>query len=184
MPHATTFQEFRPSTFEVLHYLKEWMRKPERVDNVRRINQLFLMQPFQQTEQSLLGKIHLLNSAYHTQTPVSIVTNLLQIADLEGDLSVVNDIKETHIDGSYPFATKFCHHHNPIVYPFFSFAERDALLRINDEIEHFYEFNFMYNNYDRICDAMQAFRSHFGLETCSWFHIDLLLKGCSEEFNL
>lgn len=183
MRHATTFNEFRPSVFEALYFLKEWRANTDLVANKQRLDELFLVQPFELSEQSLSEKVHLLNDIYGTHTQETIVTHLSQINNLElrisqGDLSVVDDIQASQQEGAYSFATKFCHHHNPIAYPFFSFTINNTLYKFENR-DHFYGKHYNYNNYSEFYNAMQAFRNHYGLETCSWFYIDILLKGSS-----
>ena len=184
MQHATTFDGFRPSVFETLYYLKEWRASAKQVANKQRLDELFLVQPFELSERSLSEKTHLLNSIYRTRIQHElIVPGLMQLPDLEdrisnGDLSIIEDISGIEIPGSYQFATKFCHHHNPIAYPFYTQEILQELQRLNHRDKFFNKF-FNERNYMDFYNMIQAFRSHYGLETCSWFYIDILLKGCS-----
>lgn len=184
MRHATTFNEFRPSVFEALYYLKEWRMNAKQVVNKQQLDELFLVQPFELSEQSLSAKIHLLNSIYKTRIQQElIVPGLMQLTDLSdrmslGDLSIIDDISKIDVPGSYQFASKFCHHHNPIAYPFYTQEIIQELQRL-DHRDKFFNIAFDKRNYMDFYNMIQAFRSYYGLETCSWFYIDILLKGSS-----
>ena len=125
MVTKTIGTSYRPNSKEVKRYLEKW----QTLENYRlqedALNKLFVeLCPKNNDISDILLKVAALNNIY------SVFSVARRIKDLnvdkrldEGDVSLVNDIKEVMIGSKvkhfYSFASKYCSHHRPTFYPIY-----------------------------------------------------------------
>ena len=128
-----------PSVSEVEKYLTKWNLLENYVLQENSLDKLFFnIYPYNNDINDILIKCSSLNDFYSTNI-FSIFTVAKHILNLniderlqKKDLSLVNDIAKLSINGKdknfYSFATKYCSHHMPTVYPIYdSFVEKVLL---------------------------------------------------------
>ena len=129
----------KPSKQEVGKYLKKWNSLENYVLQENSLDKLFLKTyPYNKDINDILIKCSSLNDFYSTNiySIFSVAKHILKLNIdnrlKNGDPCVVNDIAKVTINGKdkvfYSFATKYCSHHFPTVYPIFdSFVEKVLL---------------------------------------------------------
>jgi len=138
----------------------------------------------------VLIKVCALNDFYSTNifSPFTVAKHIValdidrRLAD--NDLKLVNDMAivitgENKTRNFYSFASKYCSHHKPEIYPIYdSFAEK-ILIHFN-EMEQFHHFNKKdLKNYPDYKAVILMFQQHYGLTQYSLKEIDkyLWIKG-------
>ena len=182
-----------PSVTEVLKYLQKWETLNNYVWQERSLKKLFnKTYPLNNDMDDILIKVCSLNDFYSTNifSPFSVAEHIqkLKIDDelRNGDLTLVNKISCINIKGKeknfYSFATKYCSHHFPLIYPIYdSFVEK--LLNHFKKIDRFY--NFEKNDlkiYTKFNDILLSFKKFYGLEKFSVKEIDKYLWQVGKEY--
>ena len=85
----------------------------------------------------------------------------------EGDLSLVDGIADITIGGKtkrfYSFASKYCSHHEPTLFPIYDFYVEKVLIYFRQE-DKFCDFqNDDLKQYSIFVDVLDAFQQHYGL---------------------
>lgn len=145
-------QIIKPSPAEINKYLKKWDSLENYVLQESSLEKLFSRTyPLNVETDDVLIKVCALNDFYSTNifSPFKIAKHIvsLKIDDRlkNNDYELVNDIAKIKVNGKkemnfYSFATKYCSHHKPIVYPIFdSYVEK--LLMYFQKEDKFYKFN-------------------------------------------
>ena len=184
----------RPTADEVERYLRKWYE----LENYRlqedALDKLFFeLCPGNADIEDVLVKASALNDFYSTNIfsifPVAKHIRELGIDDRldAGDLSLVDDIATVTMgDGStrrfYSFATKYCSHHKPLVYPIYD-SYVDALLRHFRKRGSFASFKnadlFEYGEYARV---LVEFRAFYGLDGFTIKELDKYLWQLGKEY--
>jgi hypothetical protein len=123
----------RPSSKEVNKYLKLWDSLENYVLQESSLRKLFsVTYPLNNNLNDVLIKVCSLNDFYSTNifSPFTVAKHIVSL-DIDeklnrDDLSLVNEIANIKMRGDksknfYSFATKYCSHHKPIVYPIYDF---------------------------------------------------------------
>lgn len=126
---------------------------------------------------------------YDTHSVAKHIANLkIDSALHQGDLALVNKIALVKIGHKtinfYSFATKYCSHHRPDIYPIYD-RYVDRMLQYFKKKDRFARFTAEdLKNYPTFVSVIDSFRKYYGLEDCSRKQIDayLWLTG-KEHFN-
>lgn len=182
-----------PSVSEVEKYLTKWNLLENYVLQENSLDKLFFnTYPYNNDINDILIKCSSLNDFYSTNI-FSIFTVAKHILNLniderlqKKDLSLVNDIAKLSINGKdknfYSFATKYCSHHMPTVYPIYdSFVEKVLLyFKKQDKFMDFRKEDLKV--YDKFIEVLIAFRKFYQIETFSLKDIDRYLWQLGKEY--
>ena len=163
-----------PCREQVLFYLSSWDEQENYVLQEHALDKLFFeTYPCNTDINDILIKASSLNDFYSTNI-FSIFTVAKHILALNidsrlqaGDASLVDDIADITIGGKqkrfYSFASKYCSHHKPTVFPIYdSFV--DKVLRYFKERDGFCDFaDEDLKNYPKFIYVLDAFQSYYGL---------------------
>ena len=141
----------KPSKSEVEHYLKLWDSLESYSLQESSLKKLFTKTyPLNDNMDDVLIKVCALNDFYSTNifSPFTVAKHIVSLGVDDfiknGDLTIVNKIAEVKMNGGkiknfYSFATKYCSHHSPEVYPIFdSYVEKLLILcKKNDNFSTF-----------------------------------------------
>ena len=163
-----------PCEEQVQFYLAAWDAQENYVLQEHALDKLFFKTyPCNTDINDILIKASSLNDFYSTNI-FSIFTVAKHILALNidrrlqvGDASLVDDIADITIGGKqksfYSFASKYCSHHNPTVFPIYdSFV--DKVLRYFKKRDGFCDFaDEDLKNYSKFIYVLDAFQSYYGL---------------------
>ena len=188
-------QSHKPCANEVNEYIQKWNGLEDYVNQERALDKLFLeLCKDNQSIENILIKCSALNDFYSTNIfKVHNVAQHYMQQDLdrrltEGDLSLVSDLAHININGKpfyfYSFASKYCSHHRPDIYPIYDSYVHKLLKYFRDR-DSFYKFKEAdLKEYESYHTIIQAFRKHYGLESFSIKEIDKYLWQLGKEaFN-
>lgn len=177
----------RPSNTIVNDYLKKWDLLENYVLQERSLRKLFSQTyPLNTEMDDVLIKVCSLNDFYSTHifSPFTIAKHIvsLNIDDRlkNNDLQLVNDIAKVKVKSKkernfYSFATKYCSHHEPNVYPIYdSFVEKLLMhFKRKDKFSNFKKGELKhYPSYKRI---LLEFTTYYQLDKYSLKEIDKYL---------
>ncbi len=139
-----------PSPIKVKDYILKWNSLDDYVDQENALNKLFMkLCRDNKSIENILIKCSALNDFYSTN--IFKVYNVAQhyislpIDDklAKGDLSLVNDLAQIEINGKsfhfYSFASKYCSHHRPDIYPIYDSYVHKLLKYFRDK-DKFHKF--------------------------------------------
>lgn len=191
----TTLSYHHPSPAEVNEYIQKWNGLEDYVNQERALDKLFVkLCPENQNIEDILIKCSALNDFYSTN--IFKVHNVAQHylrSDIDqrlakGDLTLVSDLAHININGKpfyfYSFASKYCSHHRPDIYPIYdNYVHK--LLNYFKKRDHFCPYtNADLKEYTSYCNIIQSFRKFYGLESFSVKEIDKYLWQLGKEaFN-
>ena len=181
-----------PSFHEVEKYIKKWNELEDYVNQERALNKLFLVLCKDNNSiENILIKCSTLNDFYST--------NIFKIHNVAvhyyhqnidrrlaiGDLSIIDDLAHIAINGKtfcfYSFATKFCSHHRPDIYPIYDsyvhkllkyFSKRDCFDKFTDK---------NLREYQLYTEIIMSFRRFYGLESFNVKELDKYLWQLGKE---
>lgn len=188
-------KDHRPSLDEVNEYIQKWNKLEDYVNQENALDKLFLtLCKDNNSIENILIKCSALNDFYSTNIfKVHNVAQHYYTQNIDarlriGDLSLIDDLANIEINGKrfyfYSFATKYCSHHRPDVYPIYDSYVHKLLKYFRDR-DHFCSFRDKdlksYRTYANVILALQKF---YGLSSFTVKDIDkyLWLLG-KEAFN-
>src|SRR3989344_2840776 len=142
----------RPSLEEVKNYLKLWNSLESYTLQESSLNKLFLKTyPLNTNIDDVLIKVCVLNDFYSTNifSPFTVAKHIVALkidANLAKDnLDIVNKIGNVKMNNNksinfYSFATKYCSHHKPTVYPIYD-SYVDKILMYFKKKDNFHDFS-------------------------------------------
>lgn len=185
----------RPSRMEVKYYLKLW-DSPENEKYIlqeRSLKKLFLKTyPSNNNLDDVLIKVCSLSIFYNIRifSPFTVAKHIVALKIdshlLKNDLEIVNKIAYIKMNGGrninfYSFATKYCSHHKPTVYPIYdSFVEKMLMYWKKDKF-----YNFSKNDlksYALYKNIIINFRKHYGLRSFDFKQIDKYLWQSGKKY--
>ena len=183
----------RPNKDEVIKYLNLWNSLENYVLQESSLDKLFFETYSKNTDiNDILIKASSLNDFYSTNI-FSIFPVAKHILELniderlkKGDETLVNDIATITINGKekhfYSFATKYCSHHFPTVFPIYdSFVEK-VLLYFNKK-DKFYKFKKEdLKNYKKFKEILIEFKRFYGIDEYNLKDIDRYLWQLGKEY--
>jgi len=188
------FEIKRPSSFEIEAYIEKWNSLENYVLQESSLKKLFLETYKYNTEmEDVLIKVCALNDFYSTNifSPFVVAKHIVNLKidnRLEkDDLNVVNEIAKIEMNGGnvknfYSFATKYCSHHKPTVYPIYdSYVEK--LLWYFKKKDKFSEFSREdLRSFPLFKNILLDFRKFYGLESFDLKNIDQYLWQVGKEY--
>lgn len=179
-----------PSTENVLFWIAEWEKTYGYPEQESALNKLFSkLCPYNKELDDILIKACALNDFYSTNIyKVFEIAEVIKQLDIDKrlksdvpDMALVDDIvKETYKKTGrsiYSFASKYCSHHRPEIYPIYD-SYVDILLRYYRDIENCNEFSFEdkeLRSYASFCRIENDFKKYFHLEKFNAKQIDKFL---------
>ena len=184
-----------PSPQEVAEYEQKWNTLADYVNQENALNKLFFeLCPENKDMSDILIKCSSLNDFYSTNIfKVHNVAKHFLNQNIDerlamGDLNLVMDLANVEINGKkfffYSFATKYCSHHRPDMYPIYDSYVNKLLkyFRNRDGFMAFKEANL--KEYISYYNIIQSFKSFYGLQAFSVKQIDKYLWQLGKEaFN-
>lgn len=184
----------KPSRNEVKNYLKKWESLENYVLQESSLKKLFSKTyPLNSELDDVLIKVCALNDFYSTNifSPFAIAKHIvsLKIDDYlaNDDLKIVDKIAQVKMNGGkiinfYSFATKYCSHHKPAVYPIYdSYVEKLLLyFKKKDKFSYFSKQDL--RSYPFYKSILVEFRKFYGLESFDLKQIDQYLWQAGKEY--
>lgn len=189
-------ENYIPSAEELQGYLAKWDTLNIYVEHEAALEMLFRIDPEFSRNTSLrhiIVKCSVLNDFYATNIyqiePVA--RNIASIRDFDkrivrGDLSLVGEIAKA--DGvkniNYSFATKYCSHHRPELYPIYDRYVADVLMFLRRKYPDMFKFKSRNSlkDYETFVSAIETVRKNFGLEDYTYKDIDRYLWQLGKDF--
>jgi hypothetical protein len=183
----------KPTSLILNEYLGKWHTLENYMLQENALNLLFTkLCPSNTVIENILLKVCTLNDFYSTMIfdTYTVAKHLLH-CDIdkglnEGDINLVDKIKPIMISGKqrnlYSFASKYCSHHKPEVYPIYdSYVEKMLWYFKN---KHFFsEFKkYELKDYRNFLRVIQDFRSFYNLTNYSLRQIDIYLWLAGKKF--
>ena len=184
-----------PSPQEVAEYEQKWNTLADYVNQENALDKLFFnLCPENKDMSDILIKCSSLNDFYSTNIfKVHNVAKHFLNQNIDerlavGDLNLVMDLANIEINGKkfffYSFATKYCSHHRPDIYPIYDSYVNKLLkyFRNRDGFMAFKESSL--KEYISYYNIIQSFKSFYGLQAFSVKQIDKYLWQLGKEaFN-
>ena len=176
-----------PSSKEVEKYLLEWNKLENYTLQESSLKKLFTKTyPLNNNLDDILIKVCSLNDFYSTNifSPFIVAKHILklQIDDsiIEEDLAIVNRIakvkmKKGNIRNFYSFATKYCSHHKPTIYPIYDSYVKKILIYFKNRDGFYKFFNKDLKTYKLFRNTIENFRRYYKLEKFNIKQIDRYL---------
>lgn len=182
-----------PSREQVLSYLEEWDRQENYVLQEKALDKLFFETcPYNKDINDILVKASCLNDFYSTNifSIFSVAKHIMNLDIdnrlMDNDYSLVDSISKVNINGRelnfYSFASKYCSHHKPTVFPIYD-SYVDKILRHFRKLDHFCDFqNDDLKNYKKFIDILNEFQSFYHLEDFNKKDLDRYLWQLGKRF--
>jgi len=177
----------KPTAFEINTYLEKWDKMEKYVLQERALNKLFIKTyPNNLDIEDILIKVSSLNDFYSTNIkyPYLVAKHILDlhIDDklFSNDSNLINEIADIKINDEksryfFSFATKYCSHHKPDIYPIYdNYVKR--VLKYFNRIYRFSDFSDNdFKDYRNFRKILLSFQDNFELDTFSLKEIDRYL---------
>jgi hypothetical protein len=184
----------KPTKTEVEHYLKLWDSFENYTLQESSLRKLFLKTyPNNSDLDDVLIKVCSLNDFYSTHIlfPFTIAKHIVSLkidkALSKNDLILVDKIGKVKMsDGIvrnyYSFATKYCSHHKPTVYPIYDYYVEKMLLYFKKN-DRFYDFSRKdLRSYSIYKNILMKFRNYYGLNKFNLKQIDKYLWQAGKKY--
>lgn len=177
-----------PSKTEVEKYLKQWYTLENYVLQERSLNKLFFeVVPENKEIEDILIKAATLNDFYstHVYNIFAVAKKMLTLNIDErldvNDLSLVHDIADNY-KCFYSFATKYCSHHKPNVYPIYdSYVEKVLWhFKKRDDFEDFKRTDL--KDYPKFKSIYMSFAKFYGIDDYTVKELDRYLWQLGKEY--
>lgn len=182
-----------PTKSQVEKYLKLWDSLENYVLQERSLDKLFFeTYPYNIDIRDILIKASALNDFYSTNIfSIFSIAKHIQTLNIDarlqnGDVTLVNDIATVTIGGKqknfYSFATKYCSHHFPTVFPIYdSFVEK--VLVYFYKKDKFYKFTKDdLKDYGKFKDILIQFKKYYGIDEYNLKDIDRYLWQLGKDY--
>lgn len=186
----------RPSPKEIKKYLKLWNSLENYTLQESSLNKLFSKTyPLNNNLNDVLIKVCSLNDFYSTNifSPFTVAKHIVSLKIDDGieknDLEIVNKIGKVRMKGNkeinfYSFATKYCSHHKPTIYPIYDSYVEKILIYFKKK-HKFADFSRkdlrLYVQFRKI---LLEFREYYGLEQFNLKQIDQYLWQAGKKYFL
>lgn len=185
---------YSPSESELKKYLVRWDNLNDYVAHEEALAMIFRdNSTFRQNTdlRCIIIKCSALNDFYATNIfrIAPVARKILEITDFDerltnGDDTLVEEIALVDGRRNYSFATKYCSHHQPLLYPIFDRYVCDVLAdlcRRNPDAFRFKHKNAL-TSYPTFRGAIDDFRRAYGLDKYSYKEIDRYLWQLGKDF--
>lgn len=183
----------KPNKKEVIKYLNLWDSLENYVLQESSLDKLFFKTyPENKDINDILIKASSLNDFYSTNifSIFSVAKHILELNIDErlknGDESLVNDIAKVTINGKqkyfYSFATKYCSHHEPILFPIYDSYVEKILMYFNKQ-DKFYDFKKEdLKDYSKFKNILIEFKKFYKIDEYNLKDIDRYLWQLGKEY--
>lgn len=183
----------RPCKEEVKKYINNFDSDEKFNLHTESLNKLFIeLFPKNNNLSEILIKCCVLNDFYSTyiRDVVHISKRIYELNIDErlkkGDLSLVNDIATNNINGKtwyfYSFATKYCSHHFPLMYPIYDSYVEKVLMYFKNK-DNFYEFKRKdLRNYELFYNILINFQKYYEITEFNLKEIDKYLWTIGKKY--
>ena len=184
----------RPSKKEIEYYLNLWNSLENYTLQESSLRKLFTKTyPLNNDLDDVLIKVCALNDFYSTNifSPYIIAKHIVALKIDESlnrdDLEIVNRIAKVKMTGDkninfYSFATKYCSHHRPTIYPIYD-SYVDKMLMYFKKIDKFSAFSKQdLRSYPFYRNILMDFRKYYGLESFNLKQIDQYLWQAGKKY--
>jgi hypothetical protein len=183
-----------PSEKELQQYLNKWDSLDNYVAQEKALNKLFInVYPNNTNIDEVLIKVSSLNDFYstHLYSSYKMAKHITEL-DIDKrlqdeDFSLVEDIAKVINKNDkqikyYSFASKYCSHHKPLVYPIYdSFVDEVLWHYIKENKDSIFKKEDL-KNYDKFKDILLNFKSSYNLNNYSLKEIDKYLWQFGKDF--
>jgi len=182
----------KPSEEEVQKYLNKWDKLENYVLQEKALDKLFIKTyPKNENIEDVLIKVCSLNDFYSTNifSPFKVAKHIVKLGIdnyLENDkINIVNKIASVDVGSKeiifYSFATKYCSHHKPMVYPIYDYYV-EKILSYFRKRDNFFQFrNDELKDYASFKNILEEFRKYYKLENYNLKEIDKYLWQLGKE---
>ena len=181
----------RPCKEEVEHYVANWNKLENYVNQEKSLNKLFSeLIPENKLIEDILIKASTLNDFYSTNifSIFPVAKHILQL-DIDerlqkGDLSLVEDIANVEELNKrfYSFASKYCSHHNPDAFPIFDNYVSRVLIHFKKQ-DKFAKFTHEdLRDYIKFNEVLDEFAKFYNLEEFSKKELDMYLWQLGKKY--
>ncbi len=188
--------DYEPSVKELEGYLAKWDTLNVYVEHEAALEMLFHGDPEFSRNTSLrhiIVKCAVLNDFYSTNIYriEPIARHIASIDNLDdrlcgGDRSLVAEIAQAKDvkNLNYSFATKYCSHHQPELYPIYDRYVADVLVFLKRKYPEILKFKNRgsLKDYDTFVEAIEAVRDNFGLGAYTFKEIDRYLWQLGKDY--
>jgi len=184
----------RPSQKEVKRHLKLWYSFENYALQENSLTKLFTKTyPLNNNFSDVLIKASALNDLYNTNiySTFTVAKHILTLKidkDIrKGNLVIVNKIADIKINSKkrinfYSFATKYCSHHKPMIYPIYDSYVGKTLIYFKKK-DNFYNFSQRdLKTYATYKNILINFKKHYGLEAFNLRQIDKYLWQVGKKY--
>ena len=184
----------KPSENEIDKYLKKWDSLENYVLPECSLKKLFsVTYPLNIDMDDVLIKVCSLNDLYSTNifSPLTVAKHIVALKIDERlkneDLELVNDIAKIKVNGNkernfYSFATKYCSHHKPAIYPIYDGFVEKSLMYFK-KTDKFYKFKKEdLKNYTIYRSILIGFQQFYRLERYNLKEIDKYLWQAGKQY--
>lgn len=186
---------YRPSAVELKKYLAEWDKLKDYVEHEKALGLIFRDDPRFSVNTDLrvvLIKCTVLNKFYSTNIfkiePIARKITRIKNFDArlaKGDDQLIDEIASAGKKRHYSFATKYCSHHHPSLYPIYDKFVGEVLYELhkrhgNPDVFHFRKRDDL-KDYPTFRQAIDDFRSAYNLTSSSYKDIDRYLWQLGKE---
>ena len=196
-----------PSVEEMKKYHSYWNsdNNGEYIEHEKALNWLFIDNPETKGNtymKAVIIKCSVLNDFYATNIfkVFPVAKKILSIKDIDnrlkrGDYSLVNEIakvedektdetKETKVRFNYSFATKYCSHHQPKLFPIYDRYVADVLCALKKQYPNVFSFKKReeLKRYEMFVKAIDEVKANFGLENYNYKDMDRYLWLLGKEY--
>ena len=183
----------KPTFKEIEKYKNKWELLEKYPDQEKSLEKLFRdLIPNNRLLEDVLIKTCILNDFYSTNIKdVFKVANHIHDLDIDerlnvGDLTLIDDIASKKAFGrrNYSFATKYCSHHKPHVFPIYDSYVAGVLIHFRD-VDNFADFyNKDLKDYEKFVEVLKKFIEYYSLENYNFKEIDKYLWLSGREYGL
>lgn len=184
----------KPSKSEIKKYLKLWNSLENYSLQESSLKKLFTKTyPSNNDLDDVLIKVCALNDFYSTNifSPYTVAKHIvalkIDVSLDEDDLRLVNKIASVKMNGDkninfYSFATKYCSHHKPTVYPIYdSYVEK--MLMYFKKKDNFFDFERLdLKTYVKFRNVLMKFREYYKLQEFNLKQIDQYLWQVGKKY--
>lgn len=184
----------KPSSKEVKNYLKLWNSLENYTLQESSLNKLFFKTyPLNNNLDDVLIKVCSLNDFYSTNifSPFIVAKHIVALKIdknlSENDLEIVNKIGDVMVKNGrrinfYSFATKYCSHHKPMIYPIYdSYVEKILMyFKKKDNFADFLKDDL--RSYVKFRNILLKFRKYYRLQQFNLKQIDQYLWQAGKKY--
>ncbi len=164
----------RPSAKQISKYEREWNELDNYVLQEKSLRKLFTeTYPHNTNMEDVLIKVCALNAFYSTNIyhPFPVAKRIVELnidEDLnKQDLTLVNKIAVVNLNEktreNYSFATKYCSHHSPELYPIYDYYVERMLMHFK-KVDEFAKFTLKgLKDYPNFYSVLKQFSDHYDL---------------------